>query len=111
MLLLPRVSLQGFVGRYGINRLPMMLMLAIQTKTLLVLHKALQIHRKQVQYVFFLVIMCRVMRGYFLLGAASKRCISSLQRGEFILWCAQFSYAYTVRLIVDHISENQAAHL
>ena len=39
--------MRGFVGRYSLKRLPMMLMLAIQMKTLLVLHKALQIHRKQ----------------------------------------------------------------
>lgn len=45
-LLLRRVCIQGFVMRYCLNRLPRVLTLAIPTKVILVLDKALKIHTK-----------------------------------------------------------------
>ena len=78
---LPRVCMQGFIGRSSLNLPQRMLTLAIRTKILLVVDKALQMHRKESQYVFFLVIMCHVMMTYFLLGRTSERWISSLRRG------------------------------
>ena len=52
--------MQGFVRLYSTNRLPMILMLAMRTKMLLVLDKALQNHREWAQYVFFLL-LCAIL--------------------------------------------------
>ena len=80
-LLLPRGCMQGFVRRYNLNRLPMMCTLAFRMKILPIVNKALQNHRKQAQYVLFLVNMWHVMMAHFLLGSTSEGCVSSLHRG------------------------------
>ena len=64
--------MQGSVRRYSLNHLSMMLTRIMRTKILLVVDKALQMHRKQARYTFILVIMCVMMIHYLLLGRTSE---------------------------------------